>query len=167
MCRIRAQPPGLSVEAVLQNHVGARIIFRRFQHIVLNAGDMRDKGKAIGRISCDRMRSDCGFLLVSRQTQLFDAGLPAAASFTSRAAFRALAGGGTFTSGYSQFGHTNPGGTVAAFFNANKGKVRQGVCNGAVLRDRIAPRRGRCDGGVRIDFPQSFEFRLAEIPDMP
>jgi len=43
-------------------------------------------------------------------------------------------GGGTFTSGYSQFGHTNPGGTVAAFFNANTGKVRQGVCNGAVLR---------------------------------
>jgi hypothetical protein len=26
--------------------------------IVLNAGDMGDKGKAIGRISCDRMRSD-------------------------------------------------------------------------------------------------------------
>ena len=43
-------------------------------------------------------------------------------------------GGGTLTSGYSQFGHTNPGGTVAAFFNANTGKVRQGVCNGAVLR---------------------------------
>jgi hypothetical protein len=43
-------------------------------------------------------------------------------------------GGGTFTSGYSQFGHTNPGGTVAAFFNANTGKVGQGVCNGAVLR---------------------------------
>ena len=33
-----------------------------------------------------------------------------------------------------QFGHTNPGGTVAAFFNANTGKVRPGVCNGAVLR---------------------------------
>ena len=43
-------------------------------------------------------------------------------------------GGGILTSGYSQFGHTNPGGTVAAFFNANTGKVRQGVCNGAMLR---------------------------------
>jgi hypothetical protein len=48
-------------------------------------------------------------------------------------------GGGTFTSGYSQFGHTaNPDGTVAAFFNANTGKVRQGVCNGAVLRARLS-----------------------------
>jgi hypothetical protein len=43
-------------------------------------------------------------------------------------------GGGVFTSGYSLFGHTNPGGTVPAFFNANTGKVRQGVCNGAILR---------------------------------
>jgi len=47
-------------------------------------------------------------------------------------------GGGTFTSGYSQFGHTNSGGAVAAFFNANTGKVRQGVCNGAVLRARLS-----------------------------
>src|SRR5215469_6961811 len=47
-------------------------------------------------------------------------------------------GGGTFTSGYSQFGHTNPGGAVPAFFNANTGKVRQGVCNGAVLRARLS-----------------------------
>ena len=43
-------------------------------------------------------------------------------------------GGGTFTSGYSPFGHTNKGGTVPAFFNGTTGKVRQGVCNGAVLR---------------------------------
>jgi len=47
-------------------------------------------------------------------------------------------GGGTLTSGYSQFGHTNPGGTVAAFFNANSGQIRQGVCNGAVLRARLS-----------------------------
>jgi hypothetical protein len=65
MWRIWTEPTGLSVEAVLQDHVGARIIFRRLQHVVLNTGDMRDKGKAIGRISCDRMRSDCGFLLVN------------------------------------------------------------------------------------------------------
>jgi len=43
-------------------------------------------------------------------------------------------GGGILTSGYSPFGHTNKGGTVPAFFNATTGKVRQGVCNGAVLR---------------------------------
>ena len=43
-------------------------------------------------------------------------------------------GGGTFTSGYSLFGHTNKGGTVPAFFNATTGKVRPGVCNGAILR---------------------------------
>jgi hypothetical protein len=43
-------------------------------------------------------------------------------------------GGGVFASGYSLFGHTNPGGTVRAFFNANTGKVRTGVCNGAILR---------------------------------
>jgi hypothetical protein len=43
-------------------------------------------------------------------------------------------GGGNFTSGYSLFGHTNKGGTVPAFFDAMTGKVRPGVCNGAVLR---------------------------------
>jgi len=43
-------------------------------------------------------------------------------------------GGGTFTSGYSLFGTTNPGGTVPAFFNAETGQVRNGVCDGAVLR---------------------------------
>ena len=47
-------------------------------------------------------------------------------------------GGGISTSGYSQFGHTNPGGTVAAFLNANTGMVRAGVCNGAVLRAPLA-----------------------------
>jgi hypothetical protein len=46
-------------------------------------------------------------------------------------------GGGTFTSGYSQFGQTNPGGIVSAFFNANTGKVRTGICNGAILRARL------------------------------
>jgi len=46
-------------------------------------------------------------------------------------------GGGIFTSGYSLFGHTNPGGTVPAFFNASTGKVRPGVCNGAILRARL------------------------------
>ena len=43
-------------------------------------------------------------------------------------------GSGILTSGYSPFGHTNKGGTVPAFFNGTTGKVRQGVCNGAILR---------------------------------
>jgi len=46
-------------------------------------------------------------------------------------------GGGILSSGYSTFGHTNKGGTVPAFFNATTGKVRQGVCNGAVLRAQL------------------------------
>jgi glucose/arabinose dehydrogenase len=46
-------------------------------------------------------------------------------------------GGGILTSGYSPFGHTNKGGTVPAFFNGTTGKVRQGVCNGAVLRAQL------------------------------
>src|SRR6266403_3299225 len=64
MWRIGAQPTGLSVEAVLQDHVGAGIIFRRLQHIVLDAGDMRHKGEAVGRIGRDRMRPDRRFLVV-------------------------------------------------------------------------------------------------------
>jgi hypothetical protein len=43
-------------------------------------------------------------------------------------------GNGVFTSGYSPFGVTNPGGTVPAFFNSFTGQVRQGVCDGAILR---------------------------------
>src|SRR5215510_10827357 len=41
---------------------------------------------------------------------------------------------GVHTSGYSLFGQTNPGGTVPAFFNAQSGQVRPGVCDGAILR---------------------------------
>ena len=44
------------------------------------------------------------------------------------------AGNGNFTSGFSPFGHTNKGGTMPAFFDGTTGKVRKGVCNGAVLR---------------------------------
>jgi len=43
-------------------------------------------------------------------------------------------GNGVSTSGYSPFGVTNPGGTVAAFFNSFTSEVRQGVCDGAILR---------------------------------
>lgn len=46
-------------------------------------------------------------------------------------------GGGVFTSGYSNFGTTNPGGTVPAFFNGFTDQIRQGVCDGATLRAQI------------------------------
>ncbi len=46
-------------------------------------------------------------------------------------------GGGVLTSGYSPFGTTNPGGHIPAFFNSFTGKVREGVCDGAVLRARL------------------------------
>ena len=43
-------------------------------------------------------------------------------------------GGGQLTSGYSPFNTQNPGGTIKAFFNSFTGQVRQGVCDGSVLR---------------------------------
>jgi hypothetical protein len=42
------------------------------------------------------------------------------------------------TSGYSPFGTTNPGGTIPAFYNSFTGQVRQGVCDGAVLRAQLS-----------------------------
>src|SRR5438270_614333 len=47
-------------------------------------------------------------------------------------------GNGVITSGYSPFGVTNPGGTVPAFFNSFTGQVRQGVCDGAILRAQLS-----------------------------
>ena len=46
-------------------------------------------------------------------------------------------GGGVHTSGYMPFGVTNPGGTVKAFLNTQTGVVRQGVCDGAILRAQL------------------------------
>src|SRR5689334_9610200 len=46
-------------------------------------------------------------------------------------------GGGVMTSGYMPFGVTNPGGTVKAFTNTQTGVVRQGVCDGSILRAQI------------------------------
>jgi hypothetical protein len=43
-------------------------------------------------------------------------------------------GGGIFTSGYSPFGVQQPGATIKAFFNSFTNQVRQGVCDGAILR---------------------------------
>lgn len=42
-------------------------------------------------------------------------------------------GGGKFTSGYSPFGVTNPGGTVPAFTSA----TGNGICDGAILRAKL------------------------------
>jgi glucose/arabinose dehydrogenase len=47
-------------------------------------------------------------------------------------------GGGQFTSGYSPFNTQNPGGTIPAFFNSFTGQVRQGVCDGAILRAQLS-----------------------------
>jgi hypothetical protein len=47
-------------------------------------------------------------------------------------------GGGVMTSGYSPFGVDQRGKTIPAFFNSFTGKVRQGVCDGAVLRAQLS-----------------------------
>src|SRR5690242_8520536 len=47
-------------------------------------------------------------------------------------------GNGVFTSGYSPFGTQQPGATIPAFFNAVTGQVRQGVCDGAILRAQLS-----------------------------
>jgi hypothetical protein len=41
------------------------------------------------------------------------------------------------TSGYSPHGIQQPGATIKAFFNSFTGQVRQGVCDGAILRSRL------------------------------
>jgi hypothetical protein len=41
------------------------------------------------------------------------------------------------TSGYSPFGVQQPGATIKAFFNSFTGQVRQGVCDGAILRAQL------------------------------
>jgi hypothetical protein len=47
-------------------------------------------------------------------------------------------GNGLSTSGYSPFGVQQPGATIKAFFNSFTGQVRQGVCDGAVLRAQLS-----------------------------
>jgi hypothetical protein len=42
------------------------------------------------------------------------------------------------TSGYSPFGVQQPGKTIPAFFNSFTGQVRQGVCDGAILRAQLS-----------------------------
>jgi hypothetical protein len=64
------------------------------------------------------------------------------------------------TSGYSPYGVTHPGGTVIpAFFNSFTGQIRQGVCDGAVLRaplfnpSAIQPYSWGYRNGYAIRFP--------------
>lgn len=47
-------------------------------------------------------------------------------------------GNGVSTSGYSPFGVTQPGATIPAFFNSFTRQVRQGVCDGAILRAQLS-----------------------------
>src|SRR5215470_10614191 len=47
-------------------------------------------------------------------------------------------GNGVFTSGYSPFNVQQPGATIPAFFNSFTGQVRQGVCDGAILRAQLS-----------------------------
>jgi hypothetical protein len=47
-------------------------------------------------------------------------------------------GGGVMTSGYSPFGVDQRGKTIPAFFNSFTGQVRQGVCDGAILRAQLS-----------------------------
>src|SRR6516225_7480276 len=42
------------------------------------------------------------------------------------------------TSGYSPFGKQQPGAKIPAFLNSFTGQVRQGVCDGAILRAKLA-----------------------------
>lgn len=47
-------------------------------------------------------------------------------------------GSGVMTSGYSPFGVAQPGQTIPAFFNSFTNQIRQGVCDGAVLRTQLS-----------------------------
>src|SRR5947207_14728530 len=66
--RIRTQPAALRVEAVLQDNVGARIVLRRLQHVVLKAGDVRHNANRLDRsvaIACAPMAVSCLSIAVS------------------------------------------------------------------------------------------------------
>src|SRR5262249_13215763 len=79
-------------------------------------------------------------------------------------------GGGVHTSGYMPFGVTAPGATVKAFTNTQTNTVRQGVCDGAILRapvnnpNHIEPFSWGYRNGYAIRFaPQSHPLRGAML----
>ena len=51
--RIGCQPAAPCIEPELGDEIGAGVVFRRFQDIVLQPGDVWDEGEAIGRIGRD------------------------------------------------------------------------------------------------------------------
>ena len=79
-------------------------------------------------------------------------------------------GGGVFTSGYMPFGKINKGGTIKAFTNTQTNVVRQGVCDGAILRallnnpNHIEPFSWGYRNGYAIRFaPQNHPLRGAML----
>jgi hypothetical protein len=65
------------------------------------------------------------------------------------------------TSGYSPFGVQQPGATIPAFFNSFTGQVRQGVCDGAILRAQLSNPSNihSCGTGNSNPSPSSGESR--------
>ncbi len=62
--RIGAETAGLRIEPELHDDIGAGVIARRLQDIVLDAGDVWHKGEAVRRIGRNRMGSWRGFMSV-------------------------------------------------------------------------------------------------------
>jgi hypothetical protein len=71
------------------------------------------------------------------------------------------------TSGYSPFGVPNPGGKIPAFFNSFTGKVRQGVCDGAILRSRLNDSTHAIEERGAIGEALFREFFRSLLPDAP
>lgn len=57
---VGGQTAGVGIEPELHDHVWAGVILWRLQNIILNAGDVRHKGKAVGRIGLDRVGAGGG-----------------------------------------------------------------------------------------------------------
>ena len=47
------------VKPEMRDKIGAGVVFRRLQNVVLKARDMRHESKAVGRIGRDRVRTVC------------------------------------------------------------------------------------------------------------
>ena len=64
--RIGAETSSLRIKPELQDDIGARVVARRLQHIVLKAGDVRHKAEAVRRIGRNRVRTNGRFVPVDR-----------------------------------------------------------------------------------------------------
>ena len=56
--RVRGQTAGFRIEPELRDEIRAGDVLRRFENVVLDARDVRDKGEAVRRIGRDRVRAD-------------------------------------------------------------------------------------------------------------